>query len=114
MIHQLTLWPGPYKAISKGYKDIEMRLHDERRKDIKPGDIIEFTNVKTKEKLSVKVIALHPYRDFEEVYKAFPKKRLGYRFYEKANPKDMEKYYPREKIEKYGALAIEIKLIDED
>lgn len=111
MTHQLTLWPGPFKAISKGYKDIEMRLNDERRKLIKVGDLIEFTNTKTKEKISVEVLALYPFKNFEEVYKAFPKKRLGYGFFEKAKPEDMRKYYPQEKIDQFGALAIEIKLI---
>lgn len=114
MTHQLNLCPGPFKAITSGRKDVEMRLNDEKRQAIKPNDIIEFTNLETKEKISVKVISLHPFKDFSEVYATFPKKRLGYRFFERAKPSDMLKYYPQEKIDKYGALAIVIELLPKD
>ena len=106
----MNLHPGPFGLIKSGRKDIEMRLYDERRKDIKIGDSIVFTNNVTLEKLTVEVINLYRFNNFEELYNHFDKARLGYRDDENANPKDMEQYYSLDKILRYGVLAIEIKL----
>ena len=111
MIHELTLHPGPFALIKSGNKDIEMRLYDERRKNIKIGDFIRFTNRETNETLIVEVINLYRFSNFDELYKFFDKKRLGYKEDEIANPNDMEIYYSKDKIKQYGTLAIEIKLL---
>lgn len=113
MIHELNLHPGPYRYISNGKKDIEMRLNEEKRRLIKVGDYIRFTNVETGETVMCLVLSLTPYKDFKELYEAYPKTRLGYESWQKASYKDMAQYYSDEKIDKYGALAIEIKLIEE-
>ena len=106
----MNLHPEPFESIKSGRKDIEMRLFDDRRKNIKIGDTIVFTNNKTSEKLSVEVINLYRFDNFEELYSHFDKTRLGYSGDEIANPKDMEKYYSVDAILHYGVLAIEIKL----
>ena len=110
MRHNLNLHPEPFEAIKSGLKDIEMRLYDERRRNIKIGDEIEFTNRETNETLLVDVIDLHKFSSFDELYKAFPKSRLGYKEDEIANPDDMGKYYSKELRDKYGVIGIEIKL----
>lgn len=110
MIWEMNLHPEPFAAIKSGRKDIEMRLYDDRRKGIKVGDAIVFTNNKTLEKLSVEVINLYRFASFEELYQHFDKARLGYSEDEIANPRDMEKYYSKDSILRYGVLAIEIKL----
>ena len=51
MIHEMNLHEDPFLLINAGYKTIEMRLYDEKRKKINVGDIIEFTNNKTLEKI---------------------------------------------------------------
>ena len=103
---EMNLCDGPFQAIKEGFKDIEMRLFDEKRADLEVGDVIIFTNLATGEKLSRTVIALAPFDSFETLYAAFPKSRLGYRDDEVASPKDMEQYYSAERIAKYGPLAI--------
>ena len=108
---EMNLQPRPFEMIKKGIKTIEMRLYDEKRKKIKVGDIIAFTNDKTKELLHVKVTNLFVYDSFESLYKNFTKQEIGYMDKEIANPTDMELYYPKEKQEKYGVLAIQINLI---
>ena len=111
MIYEMNLNPLPFKVMKEGKKTIEMRLNDERRKDIKVGDVIVFTQTETKEQLKVEVLALYPYPSFEELYKHFDKKELGYSEDEVADPNDMLIYYPKDKIEKYGVLGIKIKLL---
>ena len=110
-MQEMRLNNGPFELIKNGTKTVEIRLNDEKRSLIKEGDIIEFENRATKEKLKVKVIKLHKFDNFEELYKHFDKVSLGYGKEEKADPKDMEEYYPQDKQEKYGVLGIEIKVI---
>ena len=110
MFHQMNLCDSPFKAIKSGYKTIEMRLYDERRKLINIGDTIEFTNLTTKETLTCLVKNLYRYNTFKELYSHHDKTTIGYKEDEKANPDDMLIYYTKEKIAKYGVVGIEIEL----
>lgn len=101
----------PFEKIKSGTKTIEMRLYDEKRKEIVVGEIIHFINRQNDEELTAKVVALHIYPSFKELYKNFDKLKLGYNSDEEANFKDMEKYYSPEEQEKYGVVGIEIELI---
>lgn len=111
MTHFMKLKNEPFMSIKNGLKTIEMRLFDEKRKQIKVGDTIEFTNIVSLEKLKVKVIALHKFKNFEELYSHFNKTQLGYKQTEIASPNDMNQYYTNDDIHKYGVLGIEIKTI---
>ena len=113
MIHKLYLHPAPFKAIKEEKKTIEMRLNDEKKSLIQIGDFIVFTNRENNEQIKCKVINIFHYRNFEELYKNHSKTLLGYEENEIANPDDMLIYYSKERIEKYGVLGIEIKLIKE-
>ena len=110
-VHRMNLQPGPFAMIKSGKKDVEMRLNDERRKNIFPGDIIIFAHTETGEELVVEVLRLKRFSNFEQLYRSYPKTRLGYLENEEANPNDMAKYYDKSQMEKYGALAIEIALM---
>lgn len=111
MKYEMKLNNEPFKAIKNGTKTLELRLNDEKRKQLIVGDYIEFTNRVTNEKLLVEVIDLFKYNSFEELYKHFNKIEIGYSINEEANPKDMENYYSKEEQEKYGVLGIKIKKI---
>ncbi len=111
MIHEFNLNNIPFIFIKNEQKDIEMRLYDERRQNIQVGDTIVFTNNTTKEKISVIVLSLHIYPTFKELYEKFSKERLGYLSTESADYRDMEQFYSKERIDKYGVVGIEIKLI---
>lgn len=111
MVHYLNLHDDPFKLIKSGFKNVEMRLNDERRKCIAVGDVLVFTNVLTNEKITCKVTKLNLFKNFEELYQNYSKEEIGYLENEIANPDDMLQYYSKEKIEKYGTLAIHIELI---
>lgn len=111
MLHKMNLQPGPYKMIECGIKTIEMRLYDEKRQKINVGDIVEFTNNATKETLNTRVLNLHRYKNFGELYLKFEKEKLGYKNNDIAKPEDMEQYYSKEKIEEFGVVGIEIEVI---
>ena len=109
MKYEMKLNNDPYKKIEKGTKTIEMRLNDEKRQLLKIGDLIEFTNRETLEKLLVEIKNLYHYPSFEELYKNHDQVTLGYEKDEIANPNDMGQYYSQDEQEKYGVLGIEIK-----
>ncbi len=107
-IHQMRLWPNPFKKIKKGTKTIELRLNDEKRQLIKENDTIIFENIDTSEQIHAKVLSITPYVNFEELYKNYDPISMGYEKDEICNYKDMEVYYSKKDIKKYGVLAIEI------
>ncbi len=73
--------------------------------------MIEFINRATLEAITVEIIGLYKYSNFEELYKHFDKIAMGYHNDAIANPKDMEKYYSKEEQDKYGVIGIEIRVI---
>lgn len=83
-----------------------MRLNDENKSKIKVGDILEFSQTQTGEKIGCLVTNIYHYSSFEELYLHFPKSSLGYLEDEDANPNDMLQYYSKERIDKYGVLGI--------
>ena len=111
MEHQMKLNPVPFENIKIGAKDIEMRLNDEKRKLVKVGDYIRFTNIETGEILTTLVIARYEYPTFEGLYVSFDKTRLGYLPDETAKSEDMAQYYSKEEISKYGVVGLEIQLV---
>ena len=113
MTHAMNLQPQPFAMIANGQKTYELRLDDEKRRQIRVGDEIVFTNAAAPEHaLRVRVVALHRFADFAALYAALPLDRCGYRPEEvpTASPADMDVYYAPEKQQLYGVLAIEIAL----
>ena len=111
MIHKMNLIDSAFRAIAAGIKTVEMRLYDEKRAKIKVGDKIEFENIDTHQNVMCEVISLARYKDFFELYSHYDKTAIGYSEDEIADASDMYVYYSPELIEKYGALAIEVKVM---
>lgn len=110
MVHKMRLVDFAFKAIKNREKDIELRLNDEKRRLINIGDIIEFEHIDTKEIIRVEVTNLYKYDTFEELFKQFDHKRFGLNDSDEAIT--MDNFYTKEEQAKYGALGIEIKLVD--
>lgn len=111
MMHKMNLWEDEFEKIKEKTKSIEMRLNDKKRSYIKIDDIIEFTNLSSGEKIRCLVTDLFKYSNFKELYKQHNKVLIGYGEDEEANPSDMLKYYPKEDVERFGVIGIEIKVI---
>ncbi len=110
-VHNMKLHSSPFEMIKSGKKTIELRLFDEKRQQIKVGDKIVFTNTATGEALNTKVVKLHRFDSFEELYKSLPLLNCGYTTgdVDKAQPSDMEKYYSMDEQKKYGVVGIELR-----
>ena len=106
----MKLNPSPFEMIRSGKKTIELRLFDEKRRQIKLGDRIVFTNTESGETLEKSVAKLHRFDSFEELYKSLPLLKCGYTENDVsgANPSDMEQYYSPEEKKKYGVVGIEL------
>ena len=107
----MKLKPNPFALIKSGKKDIEMRLNDEKRRQVCVQDQIEFTNVESGETLTAVVVARHEYPSFDGLYAAFDKTRLGYLEDEIASPDDMAQYYSEEEMRTCGVVGLEIRLL---
>ena len=117
MNHEMKLNPAPYAAIKTGKKNIELRLNDEKRQQVKVGDTITFSNTAIPGlKLCTRVNALHHAVSFAELFTTIPLSVCGFdssmSAEEAAN--EMRHYYSEEEELMYGALGIEVELIDQD
>ena len=113
-IFNMKLAPSPYEMIASGKKTIELRLFDEKRSQIKKGDVIIFTQTQSGESVCANVVELHRFDTFEELYKSLPLIKCGYteENIDFASCDDMNIYYSLDEQKKYGVVGIEIFLID--
>ncbi len=109
-IHNMKLHSAPFEMIKSGKKTIELCLYDEKRRQIKAGDTIVFTNTATGETLKTTVVKLYRFDNFKELYKSLPLLQCGYTAedVDNARPSDMEQYYSAAEQEKYGVVGIEL------
>lgn len=68
MIHEMRLNNEPFNKIKEGTKTVELRLLDEKRKTLRVGDKIIFTNRTNNEKIDVVITNLFKADSFEPIY----------------------------------------------
>lgn len=112
MIHNMKLQNDPFMMIDNGSKTIELRLYDEKRKNIKLGDTIKFLKEPDlNESFDTKVVGLLRYNSFEELINDFDISILADISTSKTELlNELEKFYPKDKQEKYGVLGIRIDI----
>lgn len=107
-IHDLKLIAKYFDLIKEGKKIYELRMNDDKRKEIKIGDEVCFLKEPyLKEYLYKKVVNLHYFKDFKELSENINVKLTG--FDSKGELiETMENIY-KDKLSKYKVVAIEIK-----
>ncbi len=112
-MHEMKLQPEYYDFILNGTKRIEIRLNDEKRRQIKIGDTIKFLKEpELTESFKVKVIDLLRYDTFEDMFKDFDISVLADISMTKEELISvLEEFYPKEKQKLYGVLGIKLELI---
>ena len=112
-LHNMNLCNEPFQQIVAGTKTVEMRLDDERRKNIKIGDYIAFTNNENGQIMVARVVSLSRFKSFAELYAAMDLTKCGYSAEQlaSAHPNDMLQYYTAEQQRQYGALGIEVEYL---
>ena len=107
MLHKMKLNKSPFERIKNGTKKVEFRLYDEKRKQIKVGDKIEFPKLPDlEEKLLVDVVELYREDKFENLFKKLysDEEEIA------RKTKAMYEIYSPEKEQQYGVLGIKIKI----
>ena len=71
MIHEMRLNNEPFNKIKEGTKTVELRLLDEKRKTLRVGDKIIFTNRTNNEKIDVVITNLFKADSFAPIYEKY-------------------------------------------
>ena len=78
MVHVMKLKNEPFQKIKSGQKTVELRLFDNKRRQLDIGDDIIFTNLSNAdERLAVRVKALYRYASFEELFNEISPEKCG-------------------------------------
>lgn len=113
MKHQMGLYDEPFQSMKSGRKTVEVRLNDEKRRQLKIGDSIEFIKVPaSNETLTTEILELRHYPTFQEMYEAIPAEDFDTvnDSITKMVEQTYEIYTPEQET-KWGTLAITIKII---
>ncbi len=111
VLHHMKLGPSPFEKIKTGKKIIEVRLFDEKRKELKVCDEIEFSLVgNTNDKIRVKIKNLVQHKTFSSLYETFSPELFGTENKENFI-KSMYNIYTKEHENKYGVLGICLEYI---
>ena len=113
MKHYMKLNPDPFQRIANGRNTLELRLNDEKRQQVKIGDEIEFTELSNEARtITVRVIGLHHFPTFKELYESIALSKLGHDSgtITADDYIDMLSYYSEQQQVKHGVLGIEIVL----
>lgn len=115
MTHEMKLNPVAFDLIKNNKKNIEVRLYDEKRRNIQIGDEIIFSELPEMEnKLKTKVTALLIYKDFYSLYSnSAPEDFGGESWSVEQLVENIYQYYSKEDEEKYGVLGIKLELSDD-
>ncbi len=109
--HEMSLKSDPFDRIKNGKKRVELRLLDEKRRNIRVGDRIMFTRAENgAEKICARVIGLHAYANFYALSADFLRSEMGFEDRVESVGDIMREYYSDEDVGQYGALAIRIML----
>ena len=113
-VHEMHLADEPFDMIASGKKTIEVRLNDEKRRELSVGDIIIFYRKShITDMCAGTVVGLRHYDNFLQLFSSERLADTGCvdMTVEQA-AQSMYKYYSHEQEEKDGVLAIEIKLME--
>ena len=114
MTHYMKLHAAPFEMIKSGKKIYELRLYDEKRRQIAVGDEIVFTERgNASRNIRCSVVGLHVFPSFKELYSSLPLLLCGYaeENISSASYLDMEQYYSAEEQREFSVVGIEISLI---
>jgi len=109
--HTMRLTTEPFEKIKSGKKTIEVRIFDEKRKNLNAEDEIVFLKrPEETEELRTRIMGLLIYPTFKDLFADFPAESFGYSDKEELLSKVFENYTPEEEKE-FGVVGIKIKVI---
>jgi len=116
MKYIMKLNPKYFEYMKNGTKRVEIRLNDEKRRDIQIGDEIIFQKEpELTEKIYTEIVELKVTKNFKELINTLDVSEYSDKNETEENfLRDLYKFYTKEKEEKYGVMGIKIKLKKEN
>jgi len=113
MKHEMKLRAVYFDKIKNGEKIYEIRLNDEKRQQIKIGDVLLFTkDTNLEEQLMVEVQDLIYFKNFDEMLNILPVKKIGFENMDKTAVKTIyHQFYSVTDEKEYGVVAIKVKVL---
>ncbi len=104
-----------FDIVKNGNKNVEVRLNDEKRKQLKIGDTLIFLRRPNEdEKIVARVTNLKYYKNFSELVDNYNIDRLYLSNYTKEMfINELSRFYTIEEQKQYGVVAIEFEKITE-
>ena len=97
-----------FEIVKMGKKDIEVRINDEKRRQLKVGDTLVFLKRPfDDEEIRAKVVGLEYYDYFDNLVNNYDMERIYLKGYTKEQYlNEMKRFYTREEQEENGVVAI--------
>ncbi|MCF7799200.1 hypothetical protein K9M74_04835 [Candidatus Woesearchaeota archaeon] len=114
MVHSMKLTSDPFERIKRGVKRLEVRLFDDKRKNIAIGDKVTFLKLPDlKDSIETEVIGLSTFHDFRTLFEVFGTNFFGHAPETTVDEQvaDMFEVYTQEDESKYGVIGIHFKLV---
>ena len=103
--HTMSLKEKYFNLIFKGEKNVELRLFDEKRKQINVGDTITFIKSGSDARFDIRVVGLVRAANFERLFDIVNPKKCGFANIDEAI-QTMEQFYDKEAQRKNGVIGI--------
>lgn len=112
--HSLKLNEKYYNYILHGTKRIELRLNDEKRQNMKIGDVLTFYKQPLlEESFKTKITDLIYFDSFNDAISNLPFELIADKDDNKGNLlNDLNIIYSKEKQESYGVIGIKLELLN--
>jgi ASC-1-like (ASCH) protein len=117
MQYEMKLQSEPFALIAGGFKWIEARLFDEKRRRLVIGDTILFSETDhSGQILQTTITDLSKFSSFYEMFERLGVSPFGFTSHVSATDaaQSMVKYYSTEEEARYGVLGISIQLVKTD
>lgn len=114
MNYTMKLTADPFERIRSGRKTIEVRLYDEKRKEISLGDTISFLKLPDlSETVETKVVGLSRFKSFRDLYSVFGTEPFGHQpdMTVEEQVLGMRDAYSEEQEKKFGVLGLHLQLL---
>ncbi len=112
MKYIMKLNPKYFEYIKNGTKRVEIRLNDEKRRNMKIGDEIIFQKEpELKEEISTKIVRLIVKQTFKELIEQLDISEYSDKTESKEIfLKDLYRFYTKEQEERFGIVGIQIEI----
>lgn len=108
----MSLRPEYYEMVLSGEKDIELRLYDEKRRQMHNGDIVLIFDTQNRPNyIRCKIVRMHIARSFADLGDKISIHRTGFASLEKLLHA-VSKFYTEDQESKYGVVGIELEAME--